>query len=134
LLEYRNLRGKTLDQNKFTRSDGWLLFTLSRKYQNLRTIISAGDHYNHAIFTYEELNQGLLRLLQNGYAEQSDKKFRINDKGKELIKNHLLSDSISDMIRLSDIIVSMVSGIEVDYSKPVISVIEYDIAIKGYMR
>ena len=123
-----------MDQNKFIRSDGWLLFTLSRKYQNLQTIISAGDHYNHSVFTYDELNQGMLRLLQNGYAEQFDKKFRITDKGKELIMKHLLSDSISDMIHLSDIIVSMESEIELDYSKPVISVIEYDIAIKKYMR
>jgi len=123
-----------LNQNKFTRSDGWLLFTLSRKYQNLHTIISSGDHYNHAIFTYDELNQGFLKLIQNGYAEQSDDKFWITDKGKALIKSHFFSDSVSDMIKLSDKLVSIEFEIEVDYSKPAFSIIEYDMAIKAYLR
>lgn len=123
-----------MNQNTFTRSDGRLLYTLSREFRHLRSIFFSEDHDNHAVFSNDELNQGLLRLIQSRYAAQSDIKFRITDIGKVLTINHLLTDSISDMIRLCDIIVSMESEIEVDYSKPVISVTEYDMAIKGYLR
>lgn len=122
-----------MDQSKFTRSDGWLLFTLSRTYQPLRDIISSGDHYNHAIFTYDELNLGLARLIQNGYAEQSNKKFRITKKGKGIIKSHFFGDSVTDMINLSDKMVLMESEIQVDYSNPIISIIDYESAIKRYL-
>jgi len=122
-----------MNQSKFTRSDGWLLFTLSRTYQSLRNIISSGDHYNHAIFTYDELNLGLTRLIQNGYAEQSDNKFRITKKGKGIKRSHFFGDSLTDMINLSDKMVLMESEIQVDYSNPIISIIDYESAKKRYL-
>lgn len=110
-----------------------MLFTLSRTYQTLRDIISSGDHYNHAIFTYDELNLGLTRLIQNGYAEQSDNKFRITRKGKGIVKNHFFGDSVTDMINLSDKMVLMESEIQVDYSNLTISIIDYESAVKKYL-
>jgi hypothetical protein len=49
--------------NSFNSSDGWLLYSLSRRYLSIKDIITIGDHFNHAIFAYDELNGGLTRLM-----------------------------------------------------------------------
>ncbi len=52
-------------------SDSWLLYSIlyaSRaEPAELAKIISEGDHYNHAVFTHEELYGGLDRLVSGGW-------------------------------------------------------------------
>ncbi len=49
------------------RSDAWVLLAIhlgdGGRGTDLRMIISVGDYINHAIFTYDELAGGLMRLI-----------------------------------------------------------------------
>jgi len=127
---------ENLAKSHFNHSDGWLLCSLSEKFYGLKSIISTGDVLNHSIFTYSELNQGLLRLIQNGYAEESEGKFRITNKG-EALRHKLsfpqgLSDgSISSMLKVYDKIVDVLTEVEVDYTIDAISYDEYRKAVKA---
>lgn len=69
------------------KSDGWLLYSLSREYETISNIIGRGDMINHAIFNYDEVNDGLLRLIQNGLVEEEEGMFRISIKGEKMILN-----------------------------------------------
>ena len=68
---------------EFISSDAWLLcaiFLASKKQAaSLTEIIAAGDTINHAIFTQDELEGGLGRLIQGGYVEATGGKFRTTD-------------------------------------------------------
>ena len=121
----------------FEKSDGWLLYSLSTRFSGLDGILSAGDHYNHAVFTYKELNGGLLRLIQNGYAKESNGKFRITKKGKTLIRRlsypqWLLGSSTDAMLSVRHKIVNIVTEVEVDYSVDAISNEEYQEAVRKH--
>ena len=52
-------------------SDSWLLHAVINASQSepadLARIIAVGDHYNHAVFTHEELYGGLERLISGGW-------------------------------------------------------------------
>ena len=65
-------------------SDIWLLLAIaigsSDGEATYRDIISAGDAINHAIFTHEELEGGLYKLLQNKLIVQSENGFVTTDK------------------------------------------------------
>jgi hypothetical protein len=61
----------------FLWSDAWLLLSLIYAGEpvdrdHLRAI---GDYINHAIFTDEELDGGLARLLQSGHAVTTEDRF-----------------------------------------------------------
>ncbi|HZN62780.1 MAG TPA: hypothetical protein VFC90_10290 [Planctomycetota bacterium] len=44
----------------------------------LETIVRTGDMINHAIFNYEELNDGLSRLMEGGYVQEARRRFRVS--------------------------------------------------------
>ena len=49
----------------FERSDGWIHMSINKK-EILESIIGIGDAYNHSVFNYDELDEGLNRLIANG--------------------------------------------------------------------
>jgi hypothetical protein len=58
----------------FLWSDAWLLLSLiyAREPADRDHLRAVGDFINHAIFTDEELDSGLARLLQAGHATEHD--------------------------------------------------------------
>ena len=61
----------------FPWSDAWLLLSLlySREPADRERIKSIGDFINHAIFTDEELEGGLARLIAAGHVEQVEERY-----------------------------------------------------------
>lgn len=53
-------------------SDAWLLLALmyGREASDRRQILSIGDSINHALFTDEELEGGLQRLIAGGHVQE----------------------------------------------------------------
>jgi hypothetical protein len=120
----------------FRYSDGWLLYSLSRRYNSIKDIISTGDHYNHSIFTYEEINGGLLRLIQNGLAESSENKYKISSEGLNFKSANQVkyNDSISEMINLCEVMSQTTMNVDVDYSISILSISDYNKAINKYKK
>lgn len=127
----------TINESKdkyFQESDGWLLYTLSGKPKDLTSIIAEGDLINHAIFNYNELNDGLLRLIQNGFIERVGSKYRMTREGKVFIRKArfllgYLMSSTSNMIYLCGRIAKTKMSVDVDYSNIEISRSDYDDAV-----
>jgi hypothetical protein len=61
----------------FVRSDAWLLLSLIYGSEPLdrQRVRDIGDFINHAIFTDDELEGGLQRLLGRGLVRRTGKKF-----------------------------------------------------------
>lgn len=123
----------------YEKSDGWLLYTLSSKFESLKSILSSGDQYNHAIFTYKELNQGLLRLIQNGIVEEKDRKYRLTKKGKAFLRKlkfpfGFLGSSTDNMLVVCRKIAQLKMEVEVDYSIDMISQDDYESAVKTHSQ
>jgi len=61
----------------FASSDAWLLLSLiyAREPSDRDHLKAVGDYINHAIFNDEELEGGLARLLQAGYAVAKEDRF-----------------------------------------------------------
>ena len=66
--------------------DAWFLTALIviKGWANMKEIISVGDALNHAIFTQNEINQALKRLIPVGHIETNGKKYRATEKVHEL--------------------------------------------------
>jgi len=128
---------ENLKLSHFEKSDGWLLYSFSSKFSDLRSIISTGDQCNHAIFNYDELNGGLLRLIQHGFAEESMGKFRITKKGRSFVRKirfpfGYMGGYIGNMLYLCDQIAKVKMKVEIDYMVDALSLDEYQKAIKAY--
>lgn len=69
-------------------------------------IIADGDRINHAIFTREELENGLNDLLNNDFIILRDNMFYATEKAKQFYKRHkkFLEGFIEEWIRFSDIL------------------------------
>ncbi len=106
-------------QKKFEFSDYWLLFSIgfSRKGTTISRIISTGDHYNHAVFTYEELNDGLNKLIHNGYAVRSDATFCATKKAIDFNRQHtkFFEADLDSMIRVSELFGQLPMTAPTDY-------------------
>jgi len=68
----------------FKYADAWLLLSIiyaNRKDRAiLSNIIAYGDFINHAIFTWEELQGGLFRLINTGYVVEDSEGYKPTDK------------------------------------------------------
>jgi len=55
--------------NYFEFYDCWLLFSIgfSKWGNTIKWILRSGDSYNHSVFSLEELNYGMSKLIGNGY-------------------------------------------------------------------
>jgi hypothetical protein len=71
-------------QFKFQYADSWLLLAIiyaeRQSKSNLSGIIGYGDFINHAIFTLEELQGGMFRLIQSGYVTRSQDRYLPTEK------------------------------------------------------
>ncbi|MDR3263955.1 MAG: hypothetical protein LBT30_06570 [Clostridiales bacterium] len=68
---------------KFQPSDGWLFITLiGLKNPSLKDIIARGDSFNYAVFTLDEINNGLSRFVAFGFAEVENKNIKMTKKAK----------------------------------------------------
>ena len=73
-------------QETYDFSDAWFLTALivRHTWADIEEIITIGDGLNHAIFTQNEINQALQRLIPEGYIEVADDKYRATEKAQEL--------------------------------------------------
>ena len=58
----------------FSASDCWVLFSVGfdRKGADLPGILANGDRINHAIFSRDELENGIIALLRNGFLRREE--------------------------------------------------------------
>jgi hypothetical protein len=67
---------------QFSPSDPWLLQAIGMAGRtspaSLRDIVAVGDYVNHAIFTWEEVQTGLPRLIAARLIEAEGKGFRLS--------------------------------------------------------
>jgi hypothetical protein len=68
----------------FGYADSWLLLSIIYAQKqgdpDLSNIIGCGDFINHAIFSLEEIQGGMYRLIQSGYVIMKKSKFFPSDK------------------------------------------------------
>jgi len=93
--------------NIFEFYDYWLLLSIGagRRGATLEQIMSSGDHYNHAIFTLDELNYGMSKLIENGYVIQKNNRFYCTKKAEGFNRKHykIWENSISSFLRCAKI-------------------------------
>ena len=69
-------------------TDAWLLAAIANASQKrpveLWEIIAEGDNLNHAIFTDEEVESGLVRLTEGGWIKEENGRFIISEKFKKI--------------------------------------------------
>jgi hypothetical protein len=121
----------------YKKSDGWILHSIFGK-SSLKDIISTGDHFNHAIFNYDELNDGLNRLITNGYVVKKGKYYHLTRKSKALtpVKFGIFRPrgSIEHMFYLMDLLPTMTIEIEKNDSRNFISYEDFQKAVDEYTR
>ncbi|MFA5337352.1 MAG: hypothetical protein WC330_03365, partial [Candidatus Omnitrophota bacterium] len=72
-------------RNLFQFADAWLLLAIiyasqKTRIASLTEIIAYGDFINHAIFTWQELQGGLFRLIKSGYIIESENGYKVSSK------------------------------------------------------
>ena len=96
-----------MNLDRFESSDCWLLLSIgfSKRGASIKEIISSGDTYNHSIFTLDELNYGMSKLIHNGYVERKNDRFFLMEKAKLFYKAHEIhwEGCIQTLSRLSPI-------------------------------
>lgn len=89
----------------FEISDMWLLLSIgfSKKGSALAAIIKTGDYLNHAIFTLDELNYGMSKLIFNGYVKKQKEHFLTTPKAKSFYKTYkkIFENPPDEILRLS---------------------------------
>ena len=103
-----------MELNKFEFYDLWLLLSIgtSSKGSNMKQILSKGDYLNHARFNLDELNNGMSKLIYNGFAEEVDNgRYKLTEKATEFYKENRIEKegSIDEMFRLSEIFQKIVA-------------------------
>ncbi|MDE6660322.1 MAG: hypothetical protein K2J93_00675 [Anaeroplasmataceae bacterium] len=120
----------------FTESDGWLFYTLyGLKKLKLYHLISSGDYLMRAIFTLEEINQGLSRLVSEEFLEIKEKRLIWKPKSKQLIKANtkFFGYPIDEMLRFVKIFREMPLSKEPMYIN-YISEYDYQTTIHKYTK
>ncbi|MBI4125667.1 MAG: hypothetical protein HY466_07050 [Deltaproteobacteria bacterium] len=91
------------DQIRYRWSDAWLLVAIGTAAMEgpaeFWQIIAAGDAINHAIFTREEFESGLCRLVKGGWIRGIDGRFELT---KKLKSRKNVSLSIKNIAQLLD--------------------------------
>ena len=128
-----------MEEKYFKKSDGWLFATLKyfRKWEkiNIYKIISTGNMINHAIFTLNEINDGLSRLISENYIELKNNYVKITMKGKNFIKSHQKNFElcIDEQVRYSNLFHNILLENHTTY-KEYFSANEYDMAVNKYCK
>lgn len=92
----------------FEPSDGWLFATLKILENGplkLKHIISIGDTLNHAIFTLDEINEGLSRLESEQFIQIRKGKVYFTNKAKAFIQNNRVKfeGCINEQVRYANL-------------------------------
>jgi len=94
--------GKTLIKYRWT--DAWLLAAIANVNQEhpaeLWEIIAEGDSLNHALFTEEEIESGLVRLTEGGWITEQDSKFIVTDKFRSIRFGNIAIRSLGKVEKL----------------------------------
>ena len=74
-----------LNLNAFDFYDFWLLYSIGfgKKGARIKDIVSLGDYLNRAIFSLDELNYGMSKLVYNGYVAKDKDKFYVTNKARD---------------------------------------------------
>jgi len=90
----------------FNWSDAWLMLAISLASQRgpatLDAIIAAGDEINFSIFTLEELESGLVRLIESRYVAERSGAFYATENVSPYSEKYLSDGRPSDK-RLEDV-------------------------------
>jgi len=80
-------------ETKWTASDAWLLHAIvmscgeKNVTSDFRSIVSCGDYINRSIFNYEEVKDGVERLMAVDYVEVVDSALRLSRKFRRDVKS-----------------------------------------------
>lgn len=76
--------------NSFEFYDFWLLFSIgfNNKGTKVSGILSSSDLLNHSVLSVDELNYGMSKLIENGYAIKENDRFILTPKALEFYKLH----------------------------------------------
>ena len=100
-------QGTCLSLDRFEFYDMWLLLSLGigKRGSNLKEILGSGDMLNHAVFTLDELNYGMSKLVYNGFVKQANGRYYPTNKAKDfLMKNEKENEGcIEKLFRLAPI-------------------------------
>ena len=132
-METRNHLDTTL---YFTESDCWLFYTLHcHRKLKIYDLIRSGDYLMRAIFTLEEINQGLSRLVSEEFLEIKNQHLFWTPKAKQLLKAHtkLFSYPIEEMLRFTKIFREIPLSKEPIYTN-YFSEYEYQVAVHKYTK
>ena len=92
----------------FEKSDAGLFATvklMNKRKLLLKNLLRMGDTLNHAIFTLEQINNGLSRLESENYIEFVGNKIYITEKAKRLINSNrkgIFEPCIEELYRYSN--------------------------------
>lgn len=120
----------------FNDSDGWLFATLklmNKRKLNLNSILITGDNLNHALFSLDEINNGLSRFECEGFIEFVGTKMLLTTRAKNFIKtNHKMFEScIDEQVRYRQLFKEIQLQNKIVF-KEYFNQSEYDFAIKNY--
>ena len=122
----------------FVSSDGWLFATLKclgKEPLNLMHIVAIGDTLNHAIFTLEEIHDGLSRVESEGFIQIYNGRMSFTDKAKLFIKNNHIrfQGCIDEQVMYSNIFKCMSLKNETFY-KQYFTCSEYRSVLERYLK
>lgn len=91
-------------ETTFQKSDAWLLLAVvmasNDKQASLQQIMDTGDYINHAVFSEEELESGLLRLEQAGLLTRNGERVLVNQSAFDLQME--ASKKAKDLFKIMD--------------------------------
>ncbi len=84
--DYSEMKDRPINPFRFAWADAWLLLSIVYAGKNamLTNIIRMGDMLNHAIFTDEEMIDGLSRLIVAGLISEENETFTADDRAKQV--------------------------------------------------
>ena len=107
----------------FEKSDAGLFATvklMNKRKLLLKNLLRMGDTLNHAIFTLEQINNGLSRLESENYIEFVGNKIYITEKAKRLINSNrkgIFEPCIEELYRYSNLFETIQLQNEVVYKE-----------------
>lgn len=128
----------------FAWADSWLLTALSSLHGtpgsvDLQAIIAAADEINRAIISYDELNDGLARLIVAGYVIFNHETFSLGPQIIKLVNGMGQQEGAIKMLeKFEDFLgVRTIKAPNLrapKYAQPTISPLDYQTAVQAYLE
>ena len=124
----------------YNSSDAWLLTSLTtstgvfKRKCTLIDLIASGDMLNRAIFNYDELNEGLCKLIHIGYVEITDQNFKLTPLFKKDKKKHCkkTKNFHEDWNEYKKLLMRKFSEVEQIEYKEIITEAKFDASFNAY--